>query len=232
MSQPITPEHDEIAELLPWYITDTLNSPEKSRVSRHLETCPLCRQELHLYRQLETTNQVSVADGSWKPSAGQFAAIMQGIDELELKEQAKTVLKKENQNRANRWNWFKTIPKPVFWFMALETGALATLMMVLVSQPLPYLAQPGFETLSNASPAVNHDLPRLHIVFSHDITEQEIRALLLKSGAQLISGPSTLGVYTLQLAVQDKNTVQQTVTELRTAPKIKFVEEIQGALTQ
>lgn len=231
MTQLSTPEHDEIAELLPWYVTDTLKSLEKTRVSQHLETCPLCRQELQLYRQLETAKQVSLPSQSWQPSSVQFAAILQGIDELE-QAQAQIVPKQENQNQAKRSHWFKAIPNPVIWCMALETAALAALVLVFVNQSLPQFAPPGFETLSNASPSVNSDLPRLHVVFSDDITEQEIRTLLLKSGAQLTGGPSALGVYTLQLAVSDKTTVQQTVSELRAAPKIKLVEEIQGALTQ
>ena len=36
----------EISDLLPWYVTDNLTEGEKIRVERHLEECPVCKEEL------------------------------------------------------------------------------------------------------------------------------------------------------------------------------------------
>jgi len=37
---------DEVADLLPWYITDTLSKDEREKVEFHLKICPICRRSL------------------------------------------------------------------------------------------------------------------------------------------------------------------------------------------
>src|SRR3569833_348326 len=38
--------HEEVQELLPWYITDALDPDSKRRVEDHLSACDLCRADL------------------------------------------------------------------------------------------------------------------------------------------------------------------------------------------
>ena len=42
----------EIAELLPWYITDNLSSENRHKVKNHLSSCQKCKMDLVEMRQL------------------------------------------------------------------------------------------------------------------------------------------------------------------------------------
>ena len=50
-------DHDEVVELLPWFANGTLESSESAMVSRHVETCEECQQELQFLSSLNDTVQ-------------------------------------------------------------------------------------------------------------------------------------------------------------------------------
>lgn len=226
-------EHDAFVELLPWYVTETLDAEEHAQVAEHILHCTTCQQEIAFYRQI---NDVEAKAPVWQPSATQFSNIMQNIDALEQNTTAPSAVKATHTPKASKkapslWSrfsaWLNTIPGPAMWFMSLETLALAALVMLVVGH-LPQQLPGGqlFETLSNDSPAASTNLPRLHIVFAEDMTEREMRTLLQAQQAQLVDGPSLLGVYTVQLATAADNAQQKAIDSLRTTPKIKLVEGI------
>ncbi|WP_394751823.1 anti-sigma factor family protein [Crenothrix sp.] len=224
-------EHDAVIELLSWYAKGLLNPAEQERVSQHLSTCTDCQQELVLYRQLASAT-LNSSKPAWKPSAAQFSTIMQNIDALEANTAAAAPTKTTKATKtpglfAKFSTWLKTIPRPVFWIMSMETLAIAALVMLVVAR-LPAQLSGGqlFETLSNEHQPVSAMLPRLHIVFNENITEHEIRMLLQAQQLQLVEGPSMLGVYTLQLATGGTQEQQQAITNLRTHAKVKLVEGI------
>ena len=232
MSHSNAAEHDGIVELLPWYVTGTLKPDEQARIEQHLAGCAHCRQEIQFYRQLEAAKPESSTTQAWQPSAAHFSSIMDNIDESEKSTQREQVKSKASQREAKWKSWFKTTPNPLFWLVSLETVALAALVVLVVGQPLLPSKTPVFETLSNASSAAKSNLPRLHVVFADDTTVKEIGELLQKQQAQLVSGPSAMGVYTLELPVADHHAVQKTLGALRNDPKVKLVEELKDAVGQ
>ena len=222
-------EHAVVVELLPWYVKGTLNPEDHVRVNQHLSNCPECQQEIVLYRQLNSADLTISRTPTWKPTPAQFSNILQSIDALESKIGTTAVQSNTPGRNPKLSALFKATPSPVFWFMSLETIALAALVLLVVAR-LPQ-QQPGeqlFKTLSNEHPAVSETLPRLSIVFAENITEREIRALLQAQHAQLVQGPSMLGVYTVELASDRANELQQAIANLRTNPKVKLVEGIDG----
>ena len=46
--------HQEVEELLPWYVTGQLEAAEREKVEAHLNVCAACREELQFQRQLES----------------------------------------------------------------------------------------------------------------------------------------------------------------------------------
>jgi anti-sigma factor RsiW len=221
-------EHDAVIELLPWYVTGTLNPTELKLVNQHLPDCLECQQEIALYRQIDKANSANNQAQSWQPSPAQFSSLLQSIDELEKKNEA-TKTQAQPHKRTPIWStWLKSTPKPIFWFMSLETVALAALVLLVVGR-LPQHPEQLYKTLSNEQPAISENLAHLHIVFTEDITEREIRSLLEAEHAQIVQGPSILGVYTLQLSADGTKNLQQTINGIRASPKIKLVEKINGS---
>lgn len=226
--EPNNPDHDVVIELLPWYVNGTLNPDEQVRVDRHLGTCAECRQELLLYRQLDGRHSTSRHAPDWRPTPAGFANILKGIDALESANDTRVSPVKMPGRLATLSTWFKETPRPVFWFMSLETLALTALVLLVIGRLPPPPEEPLFQTLSNERPPVNTSLPRLSIVFAEDITEREIRELLQAQRGQLVQGPSMLGVYTLQLAAGGEHALQQAMNQLRSHPKVKLVEAVSG----
>jgi hypothetical protein len=44
--------HDQINELLPEYTADTLSADDRAKVEMHLDSCPICREELSLWKSV------------------------------------------------------------------------------------------------------------------------------------------------------------------------------------
>lgn len=54
MNNPaMSPEHDEVRMLLPWYLNGTLSETEASLVRAHLESCPDCRADLAVHEKMK-----------------------------------------------------------------------------------------------------------------------------------------------------------------------------------
>ena len=230
MTHSNNPEHDSIVELLPWYVKGTLNPVEHSRVDKHLASCPECQQESMLYRQLDSEGLTSDRTPSWQPTPAHFSSILQSIDALESKADSAVSRAKTPKHGLKQLSklsaWLKATPNPIFWFMSLETVALTALVLLTVAR---FPQQPGeqaYQTLSNERPSYSANLPRLSIVFAEDITEREIRTLMQAQHGQLVQGPSMLGVYTIELALEVANESQQAIDNLRANPKVKLVESI------
>jgi len=230
MSNSNNADHDLVAELLPWYANNTLNPDEQELVAGHLVHCPECRQELAQYRQLDSgAYVVNSAAPVWQPSSAQFSSILQAIDAQENSVDTAAVPLKMPGFFSKLSAGLKVTPRPVYWFMALETAALATLVLLVVARLPQQPEQPMFQTLSSVHTPSATTLPRMSIVFAEDITEKEIRALLQAQHGQLVQGPSMLGVYTLQLETGGEPELQQAIIKLRADPKVKLVEAVTGA---
>ena len=118
----------------------------------------------------------------------------------------------------------RATPGPVRWLVAAQFAALLLL----------FLAGPGigprpvtFRTLSEAAE------PRtaaVRIVFAPEVTEAEIRRVLLEARAEIVAGPSPLGAYTLALGPASAGESTEAVLELlRARPSVRFAEPVAGA---
>ncbi|HEX2162476.1 MAG TPA: zf-HC2 domain-containing protein, partial [Thermoanaerobaculia bacterium] len=52
--------HQEVWELLPWYVNGTLAAAERQAVDEHLERCPLCQSEVTASRRLSQAVRLAV----------------------------------------------------------------------------------------------------------------------------------------------------------------------------
>ena len=216
-------DHDELVNLIPWYVKGKLSEGENAVVKQHLDTCESCRLEASNSTALAA--ELAMPKESWRPSAAHFASIMAEVDKLEAAEKPK-----QASNTVTKAGFFQRLqlvfaqtPRPVRWTLAVESLVFAVLAAVMVLPGVIHInkAQPSaFETLSNLETPPAQSGQMLRVVFADDITAKELSDLLLQTKAQIRQGPSTVGAYTVETAVGDADKVQVT---LRAHPKVKLV---------
>ena len=213
-------DHDYVWALLPWYVNDGLSREESNEVRTHLEDCPDCQREVMRCRELSATVKTNRSD-EWSPSAPHFAQILANVDAFERRQ--------EKPQRAPNWIakwflWFDMTPGPARFALALQGALVVALATTLLVRGL-FPAQP-YTTLSNpAAPSVGAG-QQVRLVFSDDITEKELRTLVLGVKGRFVAGPSSQGVYTIVLPASNSNAppIAQVLAQLRAHPKVRLAE--------
>lgn len=211
--------HSECIELMPGYINETLASDEASLVTAHLQQCNVCRAELQLARALQNYF-------GRQPSAPGMLQIAE----------------REQRNFERLWTRIETTqftsvsatknPTPVkliplnFKSLGRQPLASAAALVLLTaiswiflrdlrSAQKPVIAD--YRTVSNAAPRLI--CGQMRAQFIGNIAARDLQLLLRSVDAQIVSGPTEHGVYTLR-AVQPDDAVQR----LRLHPAVLLVE--------
>lgn len=184
--------HRRVWDLLPWYANGTLEDGERRAVESHLAACSRCREELSACRGLgELLRQVP--ENAPAPHPAHLARIMEKIGDHERAAWQSPLESLRNLLTAT--------PRPVRWALAAQLVLVLGLGLGLNRSLLhrqPAAAPTDYRTLSDG-PAAPVPSSRLRVVFAPGTTEQEIRDLLLGIRGQIVSGPSSLGVYTVEV---------------------------------
>ena len=217
--------HRRVWELLPWYVNGTLAMLEQRTVEEHLEGCLRCQAELETCRRLgEVVRQSEEIAPSLHPA--QLARVMARIEA-------------EEKGHGKR-GWRRGLAAPLRSFRSwmgasppFIRGALAAQLLLIVGLAGFLLwrpaAQPAvYNTLSDVEAAPHHASGTLvRVVFADDTTEKEVRGLLLSLRGQIVSGPSPLGVYTVEIP-SGPDPLDRVLAHLRSRPKVSFAEPVNG----
>ncbi len=207
--------HQRIWELLPWYANGTLGDTERRTVEEHAAQCERCREEVQACRQLGEAVRLTAAEAP-TPHPARLSRLMSRLDEAE-----------GSSRRARLAGLLTATPKPVRWVLAGQLAALLLLATALVWTPAP--PPPAeFTTLSDSvAVATPAETQRVRVVFAEGATERQIRDVLLPIGGQLASGPSPLGVYTVELP-EGRDPLPVVLQHLRSRPEVSFAEPVAG----
>jgi Putative zinc-finger len=211
-------QHDSIWELLPWYVNESLSPQESAEVESHLSACPLCQAEVARCNNLNQSVKSNPQD-TWKPSAPHFAKILNNVDAIEQR----ATTKKSAGWLANWLPWLSATPGPARFALGLQGALVLALATTLLYRGL--VPTDDYRTLSDPAPATQITGPQIRVVFAEDITEKEMRTLLLNISSRLIAGPSSLGVYTIALSSEHSvPNANHAIAQLRAHPKVRLAE--------
>ena len=210
--------HAQCWELLPWLVNERLSRSDAARVEAHLHDCALCQTELReqqaLRQALRSVEPVVIA-----PQAS-LQKLLDRIDAADAPDiGTRSVASASPPALGRRMPWLAIAA-------AFQGVVIAALCVTLWQKTHEELTAPRFTTLSSPARSAVATGPVMRVVFDGGMTQQQLNALLLSVGAQIVAGPSEAGVYTLALTetTADTDAVQAAVQQLRANPAVRFAE--------
>jgi hypothetical protein len=212
--------HRECWDILPWIANDRASAHDKARADQHLRECAACRDELE--RQLALRDAIREEDAIVIAPQTSLNKLMQRIDGQveeadELPQVAATELDAPAM-AAPRW-----MPRWLPIAAAVQTVAIGALLGTVWWQSRATLEAPRFTTLTSANTLAHG--PVIRVVFEPDVSISGINTVLRSIPAEIVSGPSEAGVFTLTLGdAQSADRVHQALIRLRSDPQVIFAE--------
>jgi hypothetical protein len=216
--------HQDVWELLPWYVNGTLGGQELASVGAHLRGCPECQEEVARCQLLATAVRVDqVADAP----VPRIDRVLASIDALEA-------------TRVSRGSWWQRLrlpfggfgdllrgtPGPMRWTVGVQT-ALVVLLLALATWPGSLGPGPRYRTLAERDQS-RKGQAMVRLVFADDATERDIRTLLGRVEGRIVDGPSTLGAYTVALTARGPDGVAAMLALLRADPHVRLAEPVRS----
>lgn len=180
----------EIEELLPFYVNGTLEADEKAKVEQAIKDNPSLKSEIEFLEKLR--NEVKVQQTEDSPG------------ELGLKRLQKS-LREEKQKEASN-----TTPGTSGWGWRVASIAACMLLVIQTIVLLPKWQSDDL-TAAGGGQIIHVGGQIISITFVPDAREENIRNLLLTVDANIVDGPSALGVYKIVI----KKDVQLIIDKLK-----------------
>lgn len=195
-------EHTHAWSILPWYVNRSLSAADVTRTETHLKRCLVCRREFEALRMLAHYTAAPRLDLECENA----------LQRLSLR-----------LDRRLRANW--QMPWAAAAMLTLVTGLMGWVSNNAETSTA-WLRNAGYSMLSEqSSERSQRDGPRVHLVFYDDITERQLRSLVLEVGAAVVKGPTPQGVYTLAFARDTSpHEVMAAIQKLRYSRGVVFAE--------
>jgi hypothetical protein len=199
--------HQELSELLPWYVNKTLQGAELNAVEAHLAVCLTCKRELtQLQRLAHAVNQEGALDSA------EHAAFLRLKKRLHSGQQPSAQLDMQALPQQVRPAQHNVSPinntKKRNWAISARSStalAMAAVLLLSLSVLMPRYVETdlqqgsAFRTLSDAQQdAISAN--EIRVVFADNVDQEQKNQILERVHGQFISAnPTAQGVYTVRL---------------------------------
>ncbi|MEJ8472463.1 zf-HC2 domain-containing protein [Roseibium algae] len=196
--------HDDVWELIPWFVNGSLSEAEKDRVKQHMLTCTDCAAEVA--RQYSLAKKVMTEDPFDPPLARSWSKLRA---QIKAEERADTP-------RIDVRRWFAGWQGGI---MFAGAGLAACLLAAVIIIPTD---NNDFRTLTSGNQALQN---AIKFQIKVDVSNEKLQGLLAEHGLTLAGGPSETGVYTVTAPNDvDLKTLSE---ELMIAPEVMFAAPVQ-----
>lgn len=195
---PEPPVH-AVELLLPWYVSGKLSTAERHEADAHLAQCSSCREELAQVRLIATrVREAAAAEESARDIFPQVTSRLQALPQP-LPPAGRTSVA-EGLRRLFSPSW---VP------------ATALVLLLAQSAALIWSWQRAEVRAPVASRSLASPVTRLNVTFEATATEQQLRDVLQDTHARVVGGPTSGGVYRVEIPTDDRARAEQVLTELR-----------------
>jgi anti-sigma factor RsiW len=211
-------EHQEIGELLPWFVNGRLSEADRQRVDAHLRVCEACTDELAAQRRVHGVMSVD-AGVERMPTAGlkRLRLRIESLDEVGPAPAAPDeVARSETPAASSLRQRYGAIAASI---AMTAVGALAALLW---NQHERRIAPANYYTVTTTAPQPANTAIRA--VFTPTVTLSELQELLDDAHLKIVSGPTEAGVYSL--AMSGSPSVDWSLRRLRGHEVVRFAESV------
>jgi len=204
--------HQNVQELLPWFVMGTLDDDDRATVEQHIEGCAACRGEIAWHQQMHNAN---IAQPLARDADRAFAALRARLPgSLQPRPQAGWL--------SSALEWWRMQQPWLRWSFALQPLAIAGLAVALLSGVGRSAEDQGaFHALSRPADAA----ARLVVVFSPQATQADMRRVLLANGAHIVDGPTAADAYVLSVAT---DRAEQALRQMRTEHSVLLIQSLEA----
>lgn len=200
---PFAAEHQAAWALLPWYCNGTLATNETASIELHLRNCLVCRREITMLKVLAKYTVTPKADAECEAALRRMS--------LRLA---------PGSARPRHFPWAAAA------MLTLSTSLLAW-TLDNAENSTAWLRNAGLSGVAE-QPLDDRAAflrPQVNLVFYDDITERELRSLVLAVGAEVVEGPTPQGMYTLAFSRQmSPGEIMDALRQLRFSRRVLFAE--------
>lgn len=212
--------HQQVWNLLPWYINQTLSPEEDGMVENHLSTCLVCRNELAQQYQVKAAVLTEQAEDN---------AVQRTLSTLHQR------IRAESAPAQNNWSgWLKRTVR-IFRnsHFGIQTALLAQAAVIVVTVFIavgePPSLQQEYTTLTSEAAKQNiadESSQIVNVIFAEDLTIIGLQKILEDFQLTINSGPSPAGAYKLARINSNQGDLRETealLKQLQDHPGIRFV---------
>jgi len=210
---PGAASHQQVWELLAWYVNGTATPEQRRIVDRHLPHCDACRAECAAQRQLADHLRRDRAPVAGSDPAAGLARLMADLDRP-AGDTADAPAARRRHGIDRRW---RLAVAGLAALVLFETGTLTTW----------HARRADYQTLSAPAPAAPRATIRL--VPAPAMSAGELQDVLHRLGLQVVAGPTEAGVYSLAPAGGRHGKGSDSASQLaalRATPGILFAEPV------
>ena len=201
--------HEEILEILPWFINETLGEKERDLVMVHLSECPECRKERDQLQGVE-----AFVKGMGQPVADyrfSYRKLLSRIEEAERNRESTAGL--DAALRPRNWMPFAGIAASLAFVVALVGTFQPSL--------LPQADSTDFRTLTTQTQTRGVSR-RVALTFEQPMQAMTIREVLIETHSNIVSGPDEKGAYVVEVVIPAKMSSEEYLQSIRKIEGVQY----------
>lgn len=210
---------DGIDDLLAWHVNGTLSPDEHARIESGLQSNPRFAADAAFMR--EVAHVVSLGHTGFDAEG-----TLRALNNLAAPRRAQSATARNDALFVRVQAWVNSIFQPRF--AAAIAIAVIAAQAVVIGGLMSRADAPRYSDIrSQTDSSESRDVgkPVYRLTFKPDTKEHEIRALMVSSGATIVSGPTQMGDYYVSFARPDN---QARIQRLESSPVIDSLQKLNG----